>query len=52
MIVLSERDKTFNGRDYNWLYLIIWSTDGGYAVAGYIESKGAGEEIWITKLLS
>jgi len=44
-------DKTYGGSDDDCAYSIIQTTDSGYAVAGYTESKGAREEnFWIIKL--
>ena len=44
-------DKTFGGSEDDWANSIIQTTDGGYAVAGYTSSKGAGEgDIWLIKL--
>ena len=44
-------DKTFGGSDDDEAYSIIQTSDGGYAVAGYTESKGAGkEDFWVIKL--
>jgi len=44
-------DKTFGGSNLDLAYSIIQTTDGGYAVAGLTESKGAGEvDAWVIKL--
>jgi len=44
-------DKTFGGSKYEWAYSLIQTTDGGYAVAGYTESYGAGNhDFWVIKL--
>ncbi len=44
-------DKTYGGRHDDWAYSIVQTTDGGYALAGYTESKGAGEtDFWVIKL--
>ena len=44
-------DKTYGGSGYDETYSLIQTTDGGYAVAGVTESKGAGEEdFWVIKL--
>ena len=46
-------DKTYGGNDYDEARSIIQTTDGGYAAAGYTESKGAGrEDVWIIKVNS
>jgi hypothetical protein len=44
-------DKTYGGSEYDDVGLLIQTDDGGYAVAGWTESKGAGSgDIWIIKL--
>ena len=44
-------DKTFGGSKLDEAYSIIQTTDGGFAVAGWTLSKGAGEEdFWVIKL--
>jgi len=44
-------DKTFGGKNQDWATSILLTLDGGYAVAGYTKSKGAGEsDIWAVKL--
>ncbi len=43
-------DKTFGGKDWDWAYSLIQTSDGGYALAGYTESKGAGGiDFWLVK---
>jgi hypothetical protein len=43
--------KTIGGSDYDAAYSIIQSSDGGYAVAGYTRSFGAGsEDMYVVKL--
>ena len=37
-------DRTYGGSDDDWPEFLIWTSDGGYAVAGRTSSKGAGEE--------
>jgi hypothetical protein len=44
-------DKTFGGNDRDMAYSLIQTTDGGYAVAGYTRSYGAGgADFWLIKL--
>jgi hypothetical protein len=44
-------DWTYEGSGYNSASSIIQTTDGGYAVAGSTDSKGAGEsDSWVIKL--
>jgi predicted secreted protein len=44
-------DKTFGGSKYDEAYSLIQTTDGGYAVAGYTRSYGAGDgDFWVIKL--
>ena len=44
-------EKTYGGRDDDWAYSIIQTTDGGYVIAGKTESKVAGvTDAWIIKL--
>ena len=41
---------TFGGEDSDWCNSIIQTVDGGYALAGYTESFGAGEgDFWLVK---
>ena len=43
--------RTYGGSKSDWVFSLIQTTDGGYAVAGITESKGAGEiDAWIIKL--
>ena len=43
--------KTIGGSDYDFAYSIIQSSDGGYVVAGYTESFGAGGyDFYLVKL--
>jgi len=56
MIKLDENgemtwDKTFGGSDEDVVRCIIQAEDGGYVLAGYTESKGAGRyDTWVIKL--
>jgi hypothetical protein len=44
-------DKTFGGSEDDEAHSIIQTEDGGYAVAGWTESKGAGNsDVWVIKL--
>jgi len=44
-------DRTYGGGDTDWANSLIQTTDGGYAVAGGTESKGAGgNDFWVIKL--
>ena len=44
-------DKTYGGSEADNGFSIIQTTDGGFAITGYTESKGAGkEDIWVLKL--
>jgi len=48
-----EWDKTFGGSERNLVDSLIQTNDGGYALVGLTESKGAGEwDAWIIKLSS
>jgi hypothetical protein len=38
--------QTFGGTLYDWAYSVVEIDDGGYALAGYTESLGAGEMIF------
>jgi ABC-type cobalt transport system substrate-binding protein len=44
-------EKTYGGSDFDSAYSIQQTKDGGYIVAGYTKSKGAGEyDFWVLKL--
>ena len=44
-------DKTYGGSDSDWAQSLIQTTDGGYMVAGWTRSKGAGGyDFWVIKL--
>jgi len=44
-------DRTFGGSEDDEAHSIIQTEDGGYAIAGWTESKGAGNaDVWVIKL--
>ncbi len=44
-------NRSFGGSTVDRAYSLIQTTDGGYAVAGYTESYGAGDyDFWVIKL--
>ncbi len=44
-------NKTFGGPGNDWLRAIAQTQDGNYVIAGYTDSKGAGEnDVWLFKL--
>jgi hypothetical protein len=44
-------NRTYGGSDGDGAQPFIQTTDGGYAVAGYTLSKGAGRaDFWVIKL--
>jgi len=46
-----EWEKTFDKDENDVAYSIIQTKDGGYAVAGWTKSKGAGNsDVWVIKL--
>ena len=48
-----EWQKAYGGSEYELAYSIQQTNDGGYIVAGYTESFGAGlDDFWILKLAS
>jgi len=45
-----EWDKTFGGTESDWAYSVQQTSDGGYVLAGYTESYGAGDgDAWLIK---
>jgi len=43
--------KTFGGADSDGIYQIVALRDGGFALAGYTYSKGAGDgDVWVLRL--
>jgi hypothetical protein len=45
-----EWDKTYGGAGWEMAYSLIATSDGGYALAGYTESFGAGgQDFWLVK---
>lgn len=43
-------DKTFGGNEGDGAWSVIQTSDGGYALVGYTQSKGAGgADIWLIK---
>ena len=45
-----EWNKTYGGPDYDRAWSVIQTSDGGYAIAGYTESFGAGlNDFWLVK---
>ena len=45
-----EWSKTFGGENSDWARSVIQTSDGGYALAGYTGSYGAGgEDFWLVK---
>ena len=44
-------DRRFGGASADWVRAVVETRDGGYAVAGYTMSKGAGlNDVWLLKL--
>ena len=42
--------KTYGGTGWDWAFSVVQTNDGGYALAGYTESFGAGNrDFWLVK---
>jgi hypothetical protein len=42
--------RTYGGTGYDWAYSLVATSDGGYAIAGYTVSSGAGNaDFWLVK---
>lgn len=47
----TEWNKTYGGADYDYAESIVETSDGGYVLAGYTESFGAGGyDAWLVKV--
>ncbi len=45
-----EWNKTHGGSSCDWSYSVDQTTDGGYVIAGYTDSYGAGDsDVWLLK---
>jgi hypothetical protein len=45
-----EWNQTYGGADADFAHAVIWTSDGGYAIAGYTRSYGAGGfDFWLIK---
>jgi hypothetical protein len=43
-------NKTYGGASDDWAYALVQTSDGGYAIAGYTDSYGAGSsDFWLIK---
>jgi predicted secreted protein len=43
-------NQTYGGTDWDYAYALVQTTDGGYALAGYTDSFGAGgSNFWLVK---
>jgi len=43
-------NKTYGGTNSDWAYALVQTSDGGYAIAGYTDSFGAGlSDFWLVK---
>jgi hypothetical protein len=44
-------DQTLGGTSEDWVRAVVETRDGGYALAGYTMSQGAGlNDVWLVKL--
>jgi hypothetical protein len=41
--------QTYGGTKNDWAYSMVGTSDGGYAIAGYTESFGTGDDAWLVK---
>jgi hypothetical protein len=47
---IAQWNQTYGGPDYDYGRSVVQTTDGGYAIAGYTESYGAGnDDFWLVK---